>query len=84
MGKNVLAAFRPVKLEYGKIHVSGGYVTRPMPVKSKTIDTADGQAKTFVKLASTESWLITSTTGHLLETGLHSRAQHYWLTYEIM
>ena len=69
MGKKDLAAFRPVKLEYGKIHVSGGYVTRPMPVKSKTIDTADGQAKTFVKLASTESWLVTATTGASIRNG---------------
>ena len=69
MGKNILAAFRPVKFEYGKIHMSGGYNTRPIAMKSKTVNTADGGSKTFVKMATTEAWLIMSTTGRCIKNG---------------
>ena len=69
MGKNILAAFRPVKFEYGKIHMSGGYNTRPIAMKSKTVNTADGGSKTFVKMATTEAWLIISTTGRCIKNG---------------
>ena len=69
MWKNILAAFRPVKFEYGKIHMSGGYNTKPLAMKSKTVDNADGQSKTFVKMSSTEAWLVCSTTGACHKNG---------------
>ena len=37
MGKNILAAFRPVKFEYGKIHMSGGFTTKQSAMKSKIV-----------------------------------------------
>ena len=59
----MLAAFRPVKFEYGKIHMSGGFTAKKSAMKSKTIAGADGIEKHFVKLCSKEPWLVMSTTG---------------------
>ena len=58
MVKNFMALFKPVKFEFGKIHISGGYVSKPMSTITKTIDDADGTKKTFVKMSTAESWLI--------------------------
>jgi hypothetical protein len=63
MVKNIMKAFRPVRFEYGNIHMVGGYCTKPVAIKSKTVDTADGTIKTFVKLSGMEAWLLTATTG---------------------
>ena len=63
MGKNVLAAFRQVKFEYGKVHMSGGFTAKKSATKSKTIEDAAGIEKHFVKMAASEPWLVLSTTG---------------------
>ena len=69
MGKGCLAACRPVKFEYGKIHMSGGYTTKPSPMKSKTVDDVNGQSKKCVRLSSSEAWLVYSTTGACHKNG---------------
>jgi hypothetical protein len=58
MVKMFMALFEPVKFEFGKIHISGGYVSKPMSTITKTIDDVDGIKKTFVKMSTVESWLI--------------------------
>ena len=63
MGKNVLAAFRPVKFEYGKVHMSGGFTAKKSAMKSKTVEDAAGIEKHFVKMAASEPWLVLPTTG---------------------
>ena len=69
MGKNIMAAFRPVRFEYGNIHMVGGYCTKPVAMKSKTVDTANGTTKTFVKLSGRDAWLLTATTGSCRTNG---------------
>jgi len=64
-----MAAFRPVRFEYGNIHMVGGYCTKPVAMKSKTVDTANGMTKTFVKMSAAEAWLLSSTTGSCRTSG---------------
>ena len=63
MGKTTLAAFRAVKFEYGKVHMSGGFTTKKTAMQSKTVQDTTGIEKHFVKLAASEAWLVLSTTG---------------------
>ena len=65
----MLAAFRPVKFEYGKVHMPGGFTAKLSAMKSKTVEDADCIAKTFVKVSSSEAWLVLSTTGSSDEIG---------------
>ena len=63
MVKNGGALFRPVAFEFGKIHVSGGYLARPMARVTKTVDDTDGKKKIFVKMAATDNWQIATPSG---------------------
>lgn len=63
MVKNSGAVFRPVQFELGKIHVAGGYLPKAMAMITKTVDHTDCKKKIFVKMGSTENWLLASTCG---------------------
>ena len=84
MEKNILAAFRPVKFECGKVHMPGGFTAKLSAMKSKTIEDAIGIAETFVKMSSSEAWLVFQPGGPLVKTGAQSTAPRYWETYEIV
>jgi hypothetical protein len=64
MGKTIMADFRPVKFEIGKVHIAGGHASKPMPVVSQTVASAEGTNYTFVKISAVEPWLRTCTTGN--------------------
>ena len=55
--------FKPIKFDFGKIHMSGGQSTKAYPMTSKQVVGMDGESLTFVKLAVSERWLVASTTG---------------------
>ena len=63
MAKVDMSQFRPLKFDFGKIHLSGGQTPRSFPVTSKHITSASGESITFVKVATTENWLLMVTTG---------------------
>ena len=69
MVKNNGAVCRPVVFEFGKIHVSGVYLPRPMAMVTKTVDDTDGKKKIFVKMGSTESWLLATPCGSTKKNG---------------
>ena len=58
-----MSQFRPLKFDFGKIHISGGHSTKPLPVTSTTITSRSGENITFVKLSTRENWLVHCTTG---------------------
>ena len=39
--------FKPVKVEFGQVHIAGGFTTTPAAVKSKTIEGSDKQTTHF-------------------------------------
>ena len=45
MVKHSGAVFKPLRFEFGKIHVAGGYTSKPMAMVTKTVDGPDGQQK---------------------------------------
>ena len=61
--KAALNQFRPVQLEFGKIHMKGGHSAKALPMTSRTVEGPDRQNVTFVKMATTELWLISAVTG---------------------
>ena len=61
--KAALHQFRPVQLEFGKIHMKGGHSAKALPMTSRTVEGPDRQNVTFVKMATTELWLISAVTG---------------------
>jgi hypothetical protein len=63
MVKGIMKDFKPVQFDIGKVHIAGGYTTRPMPVVSRSVADQNGNNITFVKLSSNEPWLRASTTG---------------------
>ena len=63
MAKVDMSQFRPLKFDFGKIHLSGGQSPKSCPVTSKQITSASGECITFVKVATTENWLLMVTTG---------------------
>ena len=50
-------------MEFGKIHMKGGHVAKALPMTSKTVEGPNRRNVTFVKLATTEAWLIAAVTG---------------------
>ena len=63
MVKNMDVIFKPVKIEFGQVHIAGGYMAKAQPVVSKSIEGSDRRQHIFVKMASSEYWLITATCG---------------------
>ena len=41
MGKYGDPIFRPVKFEFGQVHIAGGYTAKPMAAQTKTIQGPD-------------------------------------------
>ena len=68
MAKVDMSLFRPLKFAFGKIHVSGGQSPKALPVTSKQITAPSGENITFVRLATSENWLLAATTGVLRYT----------------
>ena len=50
--------FKPVAFHYEKVHMSGGHLQKGMPMVTKKVND-----QTFVKMATSETWLIAATTG---------------------
>jgi hypothetical protein len=63
MVKLVDRIFKPVKFEFGQVHIAGGFTTTPAAVKSKTIEGSDKKQHIFVKMAVSESWLTSACCG---------------------
>ena len=63
MVKNMDVIFKPVKIEFGQVHIAGGYMAKAQPVVSKSIEGSDRKQHIFVKMASSEYWLIAATCG---------------------
>ena len=63
MGKNGGPIFRPVRFEFGQVHIAGGYTVKPMAAKTKTIQGPDNKQTCFVKMAANEPWLLAATSG---------------------
>jgi hypothetical protein len=57
MVKGAERIFKPVKVEFGQVHIAGGFTSKPEAVKSKSIEGADKRQHIFVKMSGTETWL---------------------------
>ena len=65
-----MVKFHLMKFHFDKIHISGGHTTKPMPATAISYEDASrGTTTTFVKLASTEAWLLAATTGSTKAAG---------------
>ena len=63
MVKQVDRIFKPVKFEFGQVHIAGGFTSTPAAVKSKTVEGSDKKQHIFVKMAVSESWLTSACCG---------------------
>jgi hypothetical protein len=63
MGKLTDNIFKPVKFEFGQVHIAGGFTATPASVTSKSIEGSDKKQHISVKMASTERWLLCATCG---------------------
>ena len=61
--KAALSQFRAVQFEFGKVHMKGGHVAKALPMTSRTVEGPDRQNNTFIKMATSEAWLIAAVTG---------------------
>ena len=61
--KVAMNQFKPVQFEFGKIHMKGGHAAKAVPMTSKTVEGPNKKNVTFIKMAVSEAWLITATTG---------------------
>ena len=55
--------FKTVAFDFGKIHVRGGHMAKAMPMTSKAISVSAEKSVTFIKMATSEPWLMAVTTG---------------------
>ena len=63
MVKNMDVIFKPVKFEFGQVHIAGGFMSRAAPVVSKSIEGSDRKQHIFVKMAANDTWLRNVTCG---------------------
>ena len=65
MARVSLRSFKEVKFSFGEVHFRGGGAKQSMPVTSKAInDPLDSKRDvTFIKMATTEQWLVQAATG---------------------
>ena len=63
MVKHAERIFKPVKIEYGQIHIAGGFTSTPAAVKSKSVEGFDKKQHIFVKMSGKQHWLITACCG---------------------
>ena len=55
-------AFEPAKMEFGKVHVSGGLLKKAMPLTTIELIVRNGK-KLFVNMMASETWLKLAVTG---------------------
>ena len=63
MVKAMDAIFKPVTVEFGQVHIAGGFLSKAAPVVSKRVEGLDRKQYTFVKMSSCEYWLLQATCG---------------------
>ena len=63
-----LSDFKDITFQYGNIHTKGGLLKKAMPMVTRK---APGNATLFVKMATTEHWLMAETTGQQ-KRGMHT------------
>ena len=51
-----MSGSRPLKFEFGKIHITGGHSAKAHPLTSKTVTGPEQENITFVKMAVSETW----------------------------
>ena len=61
--KDIDRIFRPVKFEFGQVHIAGGHTTTPASAKSRTVEGSGKKQHIFVNMAGTEHLLVTSVCG---------------------
>ena len=64
MGKVIDTIFKPVRFEFGQVHIAGGHLATPQSAKSKTVQGSDNKQHIFVKMAGTEKWLLHAICGN--------------------
>ena len=64
MGKVTDTIFKPVKFEFGQVHIAGGHTAIPMSAKSKSVEGSDKKQHIFVKMATSEKWLLHTICGN--------------------
>ena len=55
--------FKPVRIEFGRVHIAGGFSSKAAPVVSRSVEGSDRVQHVFVKMASSEAWLLQATCG---------------------
>ena len=50
-------------MEFGQVHIAGGFSSKAAPVVSKSVEGSDRKQHIFVKMASSEAWLLQATCG---------------------
>ena len=63
MVKLVDRIFKPVKFEFGQVHIAGGFTSTPAAAKSRTVEGSDKKQQVFVKMSRQEPWLIAACCG---------------------
>jgi hypothetical protein len=63
MGKVTDTIFKPVKFEFGQVHIAGGHTATPASAKSKSVEGSDKKQHLFVKMATSEKWLLHAVCG---------------------
>ena len=62
--------FKPVRIEFGQVHVAGGFSSKAAPVVSRSIEGSDNKQHIFVKMSSSEAWLLQATCGKGNKSGV--------------
>ena len=68
MVKQADRIFKPVKFEFGQVHIAGGFTSTPAAAKSKTVEGSDKKQHIFVKMSRQEQWLVTACCGSRNDT----------------
>ena len=63
MGKITDHVFKPVKFDFGQVHIAGGHTATPASVTSKSVEGSDRKQHIFVKMAAKERWLLSAVCG---------------------
>ena len=63
MAKLIDRIFKPVKFEFGQVHIAGGFTSTPAAAKSRTVEGSDKKQQVFVKMSRQEPWLIAACCG---------------------
>ena len=63
MGKVTDHVFKPVKFDFGQVHIAGGHTATPAAVTSKSVEGSDKKQHIFVKMAAKKRWLLSAVCG---------------------